>query len=382
MEIIVIFIIYIVVKLMINSARNESIKKEVNSKLEEGLKLNITRKKDKLEGINDEIEILDVKIKGVIYSNLDDKKIGYYLTITDVTDEPMPIFSVLESMQLFDGIFGIRSDLFRMPYEISEFHAWTGLYAIPLDILVFPKKGKRKLKVELSVVNSLNKVVNQSHQIISFENDKVGYEDAAEYAKKIKKHSINMAMYAASIDGEITKEEADIIKGWIISNFKASELENNNIHDIISESLEEIKKMSKESYIKNIYNEINSIATNRDKHDMLELVLSVTAGDSKFDKDEENLLEDICNNLEINRKIYNKMTSKIVSVNIREDLNNVNKMFGIHDDMSYEEKNKILKREYRKWNSRVNHSDKKMRDQAENMLKLIAEEKKKIRKYK
>jgi tellurite resistance protein len=386
MEVLIIIIIYFVYKVISNSSSdhnssNQSVKKEVSNRLEDGLNLKITEKKERIEGVKEEINLFNVKVKGVIYSNLDDNKIAYFLTMTDITEEEKPVLCTLESMQFFKGIFGLQSDLFQIPYKISEVHDWISIFDIPIDVLVFPKKGNRRVKIELSIVNSSEKVVNRSHKIIDFNNKKIGYEDAIEYAGKIKKYSVNFAMYAASIDGHITKDEASIIKKWIINKYSNNELKNNKIQEIISESLAEIKKMKNANYLSSIYDEINSIATNKDKFDMLELILSVTAGDSKFDKDEEKLLEDICNRLDIKREVYNKMASKIIPVNIRENLTNVNKMLGIKESMTKKEKNKVLKQKYREWSSRVNHKDKKIREQAENMLQIIAEEKKKIRNY-
>lgn len=381
MEILGLFILYVIIKFIFNSSRKDSRRKEVSNKLEEGINIKVTQKKEKIEGVREEIEIFNIKGKGVLYSNLNDNRIAYLVTMLDATEELLPIYSTLESMQWFEGLFGLKSDFFQLPYNISEINTWVDIFDIPIDVLVFPRKGQRKIKVELSIINSSSKVINKSHKIISYENKKIGYQDAKEYANKIKRYSVNFAMHAAFIDGEITKDEAGIIKQWILKKFDDSELENNKIFDIINESLEEAKKMKEKSYINHIYNDINSIATNKDKYEMLELVLSVTAGDSKFDKDEESLLEEMCSQLEIKREVYNNMASKIISVNIREDLSNVNKMLGIKESMSKNEKNKILKKKYREWSSRVNHKDKKIRDQAENMLQLIAEEKKKIRKY-
>ena len=48
-------------------------------------------------------------------------------------------------------------------------------------------------------------------------------------------------------------------------------------------------------------------------------------------------------------------------------------ILGIQAGMSEPDIKKLLNEEYRKWNSRVNHKDKKVREQSSEMLTLIAD---------
>lgn len=112
----------------------------------------------------------------------------------------------------------------------------------------------------------------------------------------------------------------------------------------------------------------------------MELIIKIAAVDKEYKKDEEELINSIANNLEIKMDTFRKLTDKHVAVKFYEDLNNVNDLLGLKDDMSDEEKKAHLRKEYRKWNQRVANSDPKVREQAGEMLKIIAEERSKLRK--
>ena len=64
---------------------------------------------------------------------------------------------------------------------------------------------------------------------------------------------------------------------------------------------------------------------------------------------------------------------KIDTANVNIYINKHEKMLGITSDMSNDEIKKHLRKEYTKWNSRVSNSDPAIREQAEEMIKIISE---------
>ena len=78
------------------------------------------------------------------------------LIITDENNAPIPILSKYQEYAEDDGhIFGLKvpSDFFIDGY----FKEWSMLVPVPLNLLSFPKKGRRKIEIRVAFgSNSLN----------------------------------------------------------------------------------------------------------------------------------------------------------------------------------------------------------------------------------
>ena len=134
---------------------------------------------------------------------------NYIITIADITDEnktPIPIFSKYPEYAEDGGyIFGLK-----IPSEFSDgyFRDWSLLVPIPLNILSFPKKGRRK--IEIRVVfgsNSLNvrygvpqnkEFLFGSHLTsIDLNVDDIGYLELEENQKEFEELAIMLALITA-----------------------------------------------------------------------------------------------------------------------------------------------------------------------------------------
>ena len=146
-----------------------------------------------------ETECLVIQQRGWVRSLSGSSVSGnYIITIADITDEnktPIPIFSKYPEYAEDGGyIFGLK-----IPSEFSDgyFRDWSLLVPIPLNILSFPKKGRRK--IEIRVVfgsNSLNvrygvpqnkEFLFGSHLTsIDLNVDDIGYLELEEIKKSLK----------------------------------------------------------------------------------------------------------------------------------------------------------------------------------------------------
>ena len=66
------------------------------------------------------------------------------------------------------------------------------------------------------------------------------------------------------------------------------------------------------------------------------------------------------------------MIEKTLPVTIHTACGNDENILGIHPDMTAKEAKKVLRQEYQKWNARVASSNPEIRQQAKEMIDLIA----------
>jgi hypothetical protein len=90
---------------------------------------------------------------------------------------------------------------------------------------------------------------------------------------------------------------------------------------------------------------------------------------------EMKILDRIARMLQVDPKTYRSLREQRIAKlsDVGEVAGNLNTMLGITPDMSPEEVKRHLMAEYRKWNSRVSHSDEKIRARAKEMLLVIGE---------
>ena len=130
-------------------------------------------------------------------------------------------------------------------------------------------------------------------------------------------------------------------------------------------------------------------STKVEKYEALELALKVMQADGKADQKELDTLDKISLEIDIDPEEYKKLREQsVATVDIvaeKETSENVGTKerreelarvigFNVNDDQS--KIKRVLLDEGKKWRSRVNVSDEKIRNNANNMLKLIAEARK------
>ena len=110
-----------------------------------------------------------------------------------------------------------------------------------------------------------------------------------------------------------------------------------------------------------------------DLYDILELCMHIASADGKAEGVELEIIKDISRKLKLDPNRFREMHDKILPISVHVEEQGREALLGITSEMSTEEIRKHLNSEYRKWNSRVTHSDPKIREQADEMLKVISE---------
>ena len=351
-----------------------------DSSFNKNFRVNILQtKEDKLD-----LDCFEIKIRGVIDAKLDNQTVQFIAKLYDETNgKKEPILSNVKEFQGDNSIAFYFSKSERLPYKNTLINDWATVFKIPLVFLEFPKKGKRDISIEFSVVNQQDNVLEKASHQISFFNNENGYLDLIKNRKKFEEVIIKVALLVSNSDNEMASSEADIIKRWVQARLtaydeNARDEHKQRLNGYIREGYNQVK--NDEIDIHSTLDEINDIASDGEKYELYELCLKVASADGKAEQEELDMLDDITDYLNLDRAKLQSMLEKELPINIyTSSIENKEALVGITVDMDNKQIKKHLIKKYSKWNARVAHKDEKIRKQADEMIQIIIELKQKYK---
>lgn len=267
---------------------------------------------------------------------------------------------------------------------------WHDFRSIPVDSLIPPNKGRRDIMFRIiagePTLNTnhggfgeeeVKKIIHFSEFLVEHTFKEPGYMDTATNREKIEELSIEIAVAFATADGDLQKQELDVIKKWITDKTSMLEEEKKKERrDTLSAILKNSYKSAKAKKISvsSILNQMNEKLGKVQKYEIIELLLSIASADNKLSKEEDALLNKIVKKLEVDEVLFANMKNKtIISVDEMETSTSTSEsIFGIKEEMPDEEKCKLLRKHYSKWNAQTNSNNPKTKNRAKEMVKLIA----------
>lgn len=336
--------------------------------------ISVNTEKKNVQGTS--LEVFTIKGRGQITAPFTNYPVIFVTTITDVTDkENKPIISTVGEFRIKDNMFFAHtSGVIPIPYMQSEFRNWIDLLVVPIDLLVFPRGGMRKLKFKVTIAGI--KVLAEVSQTITYNNQKPGYEELIDEIKKIEDVTVKISVHMCGVDGDFDDSETKIIKDWIEK--KAKNLDGSVDHDkktrlteILNETIQDVKERGAEDLLR-ICDEINEVSSAAYKYEIIDLLIKITSADGVYKKEEQDLINKIASKLEINMERVRSMIDKMIDITTYEGNTDIDSQLGLKDNMTVEEKKKQLREEYRKWNQQAASNDEKIRKQANEMLEIIA----------
>ena len=337
------------------------------------------------------IKCIAVKVKG-LFGNPNENNTKIFLTIHDNTDLGddefgLPVLSAHPSFSEQDSrVFNLTTT-----YETSPdtyFPDWFNFIYIPKELLLPPKKGKRRLKFNFTACDTdttvthgghddLNKIHFNACDFYNLATKEVGYMEELANKSKVEDLTIKLAMCMAATDGHLDQKELNVIKNWAksltleLDEDKAEE-KKKHFSSFIKKTYNEAK--SKKISISKIVSEFNDKASKGQKYLAIELMLNVASSDDKLAAEEEKFINKIAKTTGIDLKTFKDMKNKIVAKVGSLDLSEKpsEESFGITDDMDEKQKCKILRKEYTKWSGQTTQKDSKRKKRAKEMVKIIA----------
>lgn len=265
------------------------------------------------------------------------------------------------------------------------------IFAVPVDVLAFPYKGKRKieakvlygtrdLQVEMCGVAGENKhaYINGATAEFEYNVTTIGYKEFEKNALDFEESAINLAMFTAAVDGSLDQIELDVIKNWcqkrsfFIENEEDAEDKKKNLSKLIQRTYTLAK--NRKLNMTKINSKIKNDLTEDQRYKVVELMLDVMAADKVLDAKENELIENTVRSLSLDNEIIKSMRdarlSKLTTINVADG--DEEKLFGLNEKMSNQQKCKELRKQYSKWSGLTASSDKNKRDQATKMVEKIA----------
>ncbi|MHC4572689.1 MAG: TerB family tellurite resistance protein [Planctomycetota bacterium] len=324
-------------------------------------------------------DVLSVEICGSIHAPAGTEHAAVCISITDVTDGPedaRPVHSRLTRWRTKDSpVFHYEADLGKLTSEDMMLSDWVAVATIDPDWLMSPYKGARTLRFDVSILSSGSGQQFASAECdFGFENAAFGYIDLQENAQRIKTLAVALAFAVSAADNKLYDCEVEVIKEWARENIDTahvSEAVKHRFERALAKTVGFFRDGNQVDCHK-ICAEMVEIAPLAERYDTLALCLCVAQANGTATSEELDLLKNLANWLRVDMDRFRAMMQKILPSDMHE-VKDMEVILGVTSNMSSEDTRKRLNREYRKWNARVTNSDPEIQNQADHMLRFIAE---------
>ena len=341
------------------------------------------------DNLNLEVKQIEIKGKFPVFT---EKNTVFIISILDTTEkDPLPVLSVLEEYREQEtAAFQAIVPMGKMKPGYG-FINWTKIGGILPGFLETAYKGKRKLSIFVRLVDIENPPSirlgyhDRDERLLwvqgySFEHNVTlsGYREKVK--NRIKAHCIiiKLGVYAALSDNNFDEEEGVSIKKWMyqtLCSYSENQLE---IKSLFNETFKAAYAEHREGLlsVSELCEQLNKIERDSYKYEAVELCYDIVAADKKIEPEEAAVVRKITESLNLDYKEIEKIKDKRLIGLDPSALGgaSVRELLGINDRMTPREVNSHLRREFQKWNSRLNTlSEGEERDNAQKMLDLIAE---------
>jgi tellurite resistance protein len=323
-----------------------------------------------------------VQIAGAIRALSDMHYVIVQISITDVTDgieQAKPVHSRVEQWQM-DGspVFVYHADLGRLPNHVTTLSDWMSVAQLNINWMMFPRRGKRDLQFSTSILSRWNgQELACATSTFNYDVPEFGYIDLEENVQRAKTLAVALAFAVGAADGKLCDDEVELIKEWAVDDFGSAQVSEEarcKLEGALDKTIGFFRD-GNQLDTRAICKEIVEIAPLVERYDILDLCLHVAQVNGLVTAEEMSLLKNLAAWLEVDTNRFRDMVERILPVGMHE-VRDEEVILGVNSDMSKETTRHQLNKEYTKWNSRVTNSDPEIQNQADQMLRLIAEARK------
>ena len=326
-------------------------------------------------------EIFDIEICGKIQTPGDFHEAVVRITITDITDgisRAQPVHGAHKQWQKENSLkFCYSAELGKLPSSHTVLTDWMTIAHICTEWLVLPRKGKRNLQLRTSILSGQSmEELTCTKCIFTYNNDELGYVDLHENTQYAKNLAVSIAFALSAQEDEINDREVAVIKQWAQKNIYVNLLSRKEKRKFEKSFAKTVRFFRHGNHVDvyKICEEIVKIAQPSVCYEIIDCCLRVVQAGGVATQKKLNLLKKLAKWLKVNTEKFIAMAEIILPVAIHEQ-EDLEIILGITPDMNKGQTHRRLRDGYRKWNARVTNSNPEIRDQADQMLKLIAETK-------
>ncbi len=310
------------------------------------------------------------------------------ISLGEEEDKRKPVMCSIPELQMTGTQVFFWTHVLQLPHHQSFMQNWTEIVSIPIDLLTFPAKGRRKLHFHISIapLGQAQSPTSGATFIYEHMNTSLGYIDGIKIRIKAEELGLKYAAAVSAVDGEIDSDEKIVIRNWMDTRIDSlPEDMRGETTRSLSRALMIAERLSASIKPDDIELLCDDIAAEYpigsfpkgELFDIVELCMKVAAADGIANPEELKLVDRIASLLGVDRERVKKMSEKILPVNMHSE-KDIDSILGLQPGWTSKQKKKHLREQYREWSARVTHSDVKVRDQADEMLRIIAEERAKI----
>ena len=329
-----------------------------------------------------------------------DFKTDYVVYVRDITDSKNPIYlkSVADGFSDQEGLLHQRSDDIETYSYDYGFQKWSNLFLFYPIHVVPPYSGERKIEFVVYFVKPKTKfkggkpskanIIYEGSAIYELNYPQAGFLEAGKYDELIDQRIAESAFAMANADGNIDQSEVNLIQSHFEKKYSWDLLSKYFANNYEEDSEEETQKKAKYTQIlrsaylqsldkrlslSDITKDLREKSTIAQQYEVIDLLLSVASSDKKLNPEENNILNKFVKTLGVDAAAYKRMKDKIL-IEIEDSTHEKlgPETFNITKDMSKEERCKILRKEYTKWNGQTNNSNPKIKNKAKKLVELAA----------
>ena len=275
---------------------------------------------------------------------------------------------------------------------------WTRIGVLIPDALQTAYKGDKQLTVIVRLVDQRSRpditigFSDDTDKILwlgeaSFRHrfDEPGFSEAAENLVEARALSIKIAVAVGWADGSLVDREGELIKDWITKTIAIyDDDERDNLKHQYNSAFKEAYLQAEAGtlVLSNLSSRLKEIGTKKAKFDTLELALAVMVADGRIDSEEVAIIDNVAAAIGFPEDELRKMKEPVVlQLGSTAESSEIEVILGIDPNWSELEVRNHLRREYQKWNNRLNALEvSEERDNAQRMLDLIAKARDKVSK--
>ena len=348
--------------------------------------------------------------------NNENKKIFLKIFAYDVTDLNKNDFDETTNSEIYiekncnviktnDFSWSNGNNVLIQSLEIKPFEEVTKKIAIPFSVMLLPKYGKRKISFRSYICTDKQIFDSMTGRIVK--DKKQNFTSEEFYLEQIENFDeyndlAEIISYDhKSIDifykqpGYLQLNKRKLINSKILLGFDILLKNSIDINDALKKIKDKIdfsfedeeviyKTLDlKENFYKACSNKIDSTevltklkeySVIEERYEIINYLLNLAIDDKTFSENENNFIDNVAKSLELDNEKYREIKKqKTASVKfVGFDNSSSETLFGITENMTKEEKVKILRKEYSRWNALTNNNDKAIRERAREMRDLAA----------
>jgi len=323
--------------------------------------------------------IFALDICGTIAGSEEKQNTTVEVTVEDFTDSPAnprPVRSRTRQWRAADSPeFCYRSELGRLCGLVTVVSNWTEVARIRAHWLLFARKGRRSLRFRTRILcRKSGRLLASAEFYCAYDNPELGYLDLQDNRLQARSLGVALAFGVSAADGRMYACEIELIRQWARDNVCGEGASKDAVRKI-ERALDQTVEFFRQGGVlenRRICSDVVRLAPPGDRHDILELCLRVAGAKGSVGEQELALLKDLGEWLEIGDELFGELVERLLPVNMHQ-VEDARVVLGVTPDMSGEAARKHLNRQYSKWNARVTNSDPQIQAQADMMLNLIAE---------